>query len=304
VSQRGLAAKGVAMGPYAVTSSEFDRLPLARWRELAGELEATGFGALWLPEVLGREAFTTAHVTLASTERIVVASGVARALERVPKSAAAAQRSLWEAYPGRYLLGLGVSPASRERGQGPLPFLRDYLAEMDRTDLGFPGGEARPPRVIGAYSEGLMRLAGTHADGLLTVLVPPRHTALARSLLGPEPFLAVSQWVSLETDRSAAHAAARQALDYYLGLPHQLRKFRALGFDDADLARPGSDRLLESVLAWGSIGAVRDRLEAHLEAGADQVVLGAIAPSVRERLDVLRTLAGALLDFERVGGKP
>ena len=301
MSRRGLEAKGVAMGPYAVTSSDFDALPLGRWPQLARELEATGFGALWLPEVLGREAFTIAQLTLASTERIVVASGVARALERVPKSAAAAQRSLWEAYPGRYLLGLGVSPASRERGQGPLPFLRDYLAEMDRTSLRFPGGEARPPRVVGAYSEGLMRLAGTHADGLLTVLVPPRHTAWARSLLGPEPFLAVSQWVSLETD-SAAYAGARQALDYYLGLPHQLRKFQALGFDDADLARPGSNRLLESVLAWGPVDAVRQRLAAHFEAGADhQVVLGAIAASVAERLDVLRTLAGPLLESERVG---
>ncbi|MBO0687957.1 MAG: LLM class F420-dependent oxidoreductase, partial [Candidatus Dormibacteraeota bacterium] len=108
----------------------------------------------------------------------------------------------------------------------------------------------------------------------------------------------------LETDRPAAYAAGRRALDYYLGLPHQLRKFRALGFDDGDLAKPGSDRLLESVLAWGPVDVVRQRLEAHFEAGADQVVLGAIAPTVRERLDTLRTLAGALLDFERVGGSP
>src|SRR5207248_1220929 len=97
----------------------------------------------------------------AERRRLSDAAAVSRrGLEGVPKSAAAAQRSLWEAYPGRYLLGLGVSPASRERGQGPLPFMRDYLAEMDRTSLRFPGGEARPPRVVGAYSEGLMRLAG------------------------------------------------------------------------------------------------------------------------------------------------
>ena len=273
-----LSANGVALSRYGVGIRDLDGLTHDQLIALARQVEALRFSCLWIPEVLGREAFTTAQFTLASTERIVIASGVARALERVPKSAAAAQRGLWSAYPGRYLLGLGVSPASRERGLGPLPFMRRYLDEMEALDLPFPGGAARPPLIIGAYSEGLMRLAGRRSAGLLTVLVDPNHTARARHLVGPDPFLAVSQFAVVETDWPTVLGLGRHALRYYLKLPHQLRKFRALGFTDEDLEPPGSERLVDAMVAWGDPGQVKARFQQHFDAGADHVAIGIVAP--------------------------
>jgi probable F420-dependent oxidoreductase len=148
---------------------------------------------------------------------------------------------------------------------------------MEALDLPFPGGAARPPLVIGAYSQGLMRLAGSRSAGLLTVLVDPNHTARARGLLGPDPFLAVSQFAIVETDWPTVLELGRSALRYYLKLPHQLRKFRALGFTDEDLEPPGSERLVDAMIAWGDPAQVRTRLQRHFDAGADHVAVGILA---------------------------
>src|SRR3569833_697795 len=104
---------------YAVTTGDLDHLTAAPARDYVRDVERAGFGMLWLAEVLGREAFTTAYLALAATRTMMVGNGVARALERVPKNAAAAQAGLSEAKPGRYVLGLGDSSAERDREVGP-----------------------------------------------------------------------------------------------------------------------------------------------------------------------------------------
>jgi probable F420-dependent oxidoreductase len=272
---------------YAVTTGDLDHLTASQAQAYVRGVEEAGFGMLWLAEVLGREAFTTAQLALAATSNLVIGSGVARALERVPKNAAAAQAGLSEAFPGRYVLGLGVSGAVRSRGVGPLPFMTGYLRELDAfTGLSSP----EKWRVLGAYSRGLTSLAAKEADGLLTFLVTPEHTAWARSVLGPSPFLSVAQWVVLSSDRSSVGAIAREKLAYYLKLPHQIAKLRRLGFDDADLEPPGSDRLIDELVSWGSPDAIAASLQRHLDAGADQVAISLLGPALGKDYRALGSL--------------
>ena len=75
----------------------------------AKRVEAWGYGALWIPEAIGREVFTSSAWLLANTRDLTVASGIANIYARDPISAAAAQKGLNEQSSGRFLLGLGVS---------------------------------------------------------------------------------------------------------------------------------------------------------------------------------------------------
>ncbi|GHF50126.1 putative F420-dependent oxidoreductase [Amycolatopsis bartoniae] len=267
----------------ALSLAELDDLDHEGVVRFVRRLEEYGHRMVWLPEINGREAFTTAALVLASTERLVVGNGVARALERVPKSAGSAARGLAEGYPGRYVLGLGVSGAVRARGTGPLPFLREYLDGVDKVAAGVP-------RVLGAYSPGITRLAAERADGLITFLVPPEHTRWARETVGPDLFLSVVQWAVVGRDRAAAREVARRRLAYYLTLPHQIAKLTRLGFTDADLAPPGSDLLVDALVAGGTPEQVREALRRQYDAGATQVAVSLLGPLDDAKLDAYRAL--------------
>jgi probable F420-dependent oxidoreductase len=272
----------------ALSIGELDRLDHDGVVRFVRVLEEAGHRMVWIPEVAGREAFTTAALVLASTERMIVGNGVARALERVPKSAGSAAFDLAAGYPGRYVLGLGVSGAVRERGVGPLPFMRDYLDGVDETVE--RRGDLRVPRVLGAYSAGITRLAAERADGLITFLVTPEHTQWARSLVGPDLFLSVVQWAVVSHDRASAREVARERLAYYLTLPHQIAKLTRLGFTEDDLAPPGSDRLIDSLVAVGTPDQVVEALRAQYDAGATQVAVSLVGPLDDAKLDVYRAL--------------
>ncbi|SEP08518.1 LLM class flavin-dependent oxidoreductase [Amycolatopsis saalfeldensis] len=272
----------------ALSIAELDELDHDGVVRFVRALERSGHRMVWIPEVNGREAFTTAALVLGATERMIVGNGVARALERVPKSAASAAQDLAAGYPGRYVLGLGVSGAARERGTGPLPFLRDYLDGVDAVIRRRGGPEV--PRVLGAYSAGITRLAAERADGLLTFLVTPEHTRWARETIGPDLFLSVVQWAVVGRDRASARDVARRRLAYYLTLPHQLAKLTRLGFTDADLAPPGSDRLVDALVACGTPDQVREALRQQYDAGATQVAVSLVGPLDEAKLDAYRAL--------------
>ena len=281
----------LALPRAALSIGELDQLDHEGVRRFVRAREEFGHPMVWVPEVLGREAFTTAALVLGATERLIVGNGVARALERVPKSAASAAQDLAAGYPGRYVLGLGVSGAVRERGIGPLPFLRDYLDGVDETIARRGGARADVPRVLGAYSAGITRLAAQRADGLITFLVTPEHTEWARDTVGPDLFLSVVQWAVVGRSRSDAREIARRRLAYYLTLPHQLAKLTRLGFTDADLAPPGSDRLVDALVACGTPDQVRESVRQQYDAGATQVAISLVGPLDDAKLDAYRALA-------------
>lgn len=266
-----------------VWTAQFDFQPAARIREVAHELEALGYGSLWIGENVGRDPISQAALLLAGTRHLVVATGIVNIWARDPLATLAAQLTLAEAYPGRFILGLGVShPRLVEniRGQRfgqPLRAMRDYLAAMDHIGTRYRAVRpATAPRVLAALGPRMLRLAAEHTDGAHTYLVPPEHTGDARRLLGSGKLLVPEQAVVLETDPERARDIGRQHLRRYLPLPHYTDNLRRYGFHDADLAGNGSDRLVDALVAWGDLETIARRIDQHRQAGADHVCVQAL----------------------------
>ena len=284
-----LSRIGAWLGPLSLRSA-------AETRELAPELEEVGYGAIWFGEGVGtKECFTQAATLLSWTKRAVVGSGILNIYARDPMATANGARTLADAYPGRFLLGIGVShaPSVAERGHDyarPVATMRSYLDAMD--EAGFRGVEpAEPaPRVLAALGPKMLELAAERAHGAHPYFTPPEHTAMAREIMGAGRLLAPEQAFVLDTDPSSARAKAREHMGYYLALDNYRRNLQRIGFSEDDLAGP-SDRLVDAIVAWGDVEAVQARVKAHLDAGADHVCVQAVGD---EPLDELRQVAPAL----------
>jgi probable F420-dependent oxidoreductase len=290
------------VGRVGIWTAQLDLQPAAQAREAAAELDELGFGALWIPEAVGREPISHAAVLLDATERIVVATGVAVIFNRVPSVVAAAQRLLADDSAGRFLLGLGVSHAAMIEGMlgqvwdKPLARMRDYLDAMDDAFTVSPAPADDPPRVLSALGPRMLELAATRAWGALTYFVPVEHTAGARGHLGDGPMLLVEQAVVLEADADVARAVGRKHMSIYLTLPNYVNNLRRLGWGDDDLAGGGSDKLVDALVAWGDADAVSARVAAHHDAGADHVCVQVLGPDATALpLEEWRALASALV---------
>jgi len=279
-----------------------DVLPASETAAFAQRLERRGYGALWVPESRGRNALVQCAWLLARTERLTVATGIANIYARDAMAMANGQRGLAEQSGGRFLLGLGVSHVplvSTLRGHDygkPVPTMRAYLAAMAAAPYQAPA-PAQPPRtVLAALGPQMLKLAAAEADGAHPYNVTPEHTAAARRVLGPGKLLCPEQMVLLETEPARARRAARAALAHYMQLENYVNNWRRLGFTDADLAGGGSDRLVDAIVAWGDETAIRKRIQAHWDAGADHVCIQPLHPEgAREKIDerILELLAPA-----------
>ncbi|GAA1032225.1 MULTISPECIES: TIGR03620 family F420-dependent LLM class oxidoreductase [Amycolatopsis] len=272
----------------------FDGKEIGEVRAAAGEIESLGFAALWFGEYRGREAFTQAALLLEATTTLPVATGIARFSERSAAAAEAAGRTLAEAYPGRFTLGLG---GHRPGGGGSA--MQDYLDAMDAADLDFPAdgtSNTRPRRLLAALGPKMLKLAATQADGAHTYFVPPEHTASARETMGPDAHLAAEQAVVLDSDPVRARQIAREHVATYVRLaPHQRANLRRLGYPEEDLADGGSDRLVDAIVAHRGAQDVADRIRAHLDAGADHVCVQVLGAGPEIPLDGWRRLASLVL---------
>lgn len=295
-------SSSIELKPIGIWTAQLDYQPIAKAKEAAAELEQLGFGAIWFPESVGREALTHAALLLGATRRIVIATGIANIYARDPVTMAAAQKTLAEAYPQRFVLGLGVSHiplVEQMRGHRygkPVASMRAYLDGMDRAPYRAVPPPVRPIRVLAALGPQMLRLAAERADGAHPYFVPPEHTRRAREILGNDRLLAVEQAIVLETNSVKARETARRHTSTYLKLPNYVNNLRRLGFKDEDLVDGGSDRLVDAIVAWGDMTAVIDRVRAHQSAGADHVCIQAL-PSDPQALPMpqWRELASALL---------
>ena len=258
----------------------------------AKRVEAWGYGALWIPEAVGREVFSASAWLLANTSSLIIASGIANIYARDSLSSAAAQKGLNEQSGDRFLLGLGVSHIPLVQGVRrheygkPVATMRAYLRGMADAPYKSALPPLAPKTVLAALGPRMLELSAELADGAHPYNVTPEHTRQARAILGTGKLLCVEQGAILETNPAQARALARQFLTLYMGLPNYVNNWRRLGFLDADFAGGGSDRLVDAVIAWGDESAIRARLEEHWEAGADHVCVQAIgaAGSTDERL--------------------
>jgi probable F420-dependent oxidoreductase len=257
-------------------------------QDVAAELEELGYGAIWIPEALGREAFASAGLLLAGTGEIPVATGIASIWARDAMAMAAGQKTYAEAYPGRFLLGLGVSHAPLVDGvrghqyRRPLSTMRAYLDAMDAAPFLAAEPKVASERVLGALHPKMLALAAERTAGAHPYFVTPEHTARARAILGPKKLLAPEQAVVLETNPQLAREIARAHTRTYLGLPNYVRNLASLGFTAADCADGGSDRLVDALVAWGTAATVAERVRAHHAAGADHVCIQVLHADPRE----------------------
>ena len=292
----------VDIGRYGIWTFQLDLVPAAASQEAAAEIEELGFGAVWVPEAVGREAFTSAGLLLAGTSSLTVATGIASIWARDPMAASGAHKTLSEAYPGRFLLGLGVSHqpmVDHVRGHHydkPLTAMSRYLDAMDASVFMAAEPTVPPRRVLAALQPKMLRLAAERADGAHPYFVPPEHTAVARAELGDGRLLAVEQAVVFETDPGRARDVARTHTAIYTGLPNYANNLKRFGFVEEDFAGAGSDRLVDAIVAWGSMDDVVARINAHHDAGADHVCIQVIAADGRSvPVEAWRQLADALL---------
>jgi len=274
------------IGRVGIWTFALDLQPAAVAQEAAAEIEELGFGALWIPEALGREAFTNSALLLAGTDRIVVATGIANIWARDPMAMAGAQKTLAEAYPDRFLLGIGVSHAPLVGMRGhhydrPLSAMRRYLDAMDAAPFMAAPPATQPQRVIAALAPKMLALAAERAGGSHPYFVPPEHTAYARMILGRGPLLAPEQAVVLDTNAATAREVARAHMSTYLGLPNYVNNLKRLGFTDDDIGSGGSDRLVDAIVAWGTVDSIAARVKAHHDAGADHVCVQVLDPDPR-----------------------
>ncbi|SBS72943.1 putative F420-dependent oxidoreductase [uncultured Mycobacterium sp.] len=257
----------------------------------AKEIEALGYGAVWVGGSPPAELDWVEPI-LANTTTLKVATGIVNIWTAAPGPVAESFHRIEAAYPGRFLLGIGVGhPEATQEYQKPIDALRSYLDKLD--EYGVPKNR----RVIAALGPQVLKLSAARSAGAHPYLTTPEHTAEARRLLGPEAFLAPEHKAILTTpDAQGADEArkvGRQALDIYLNLQNYLNSWKRLGFTDDDVAKPGSDRLVDAVVAYGTPEAIAARLTEHLDAGADHVPVQVLTSSDK-LVDALAALAGPL----------
>lgn len=275
-----LQSSPAALGVFA---GHFNVLPAARVRDHAQELEALGYATLWIPESAGKEVFSHAAVVLGATRRIKVASAIANIWARDPMAMVNAGRTLAEAFEGRFILGVGIGHRASVTLRGhdfsrPLSTMRQYLEQMAEAPFRWPSTPPAVPVVVGALGQGMLTLSRTHADGAHPYLVTPTHTREARTLLGPDRLLAPEQAVVLTQDPDDARRIAREHMANYLRLENYRRSLLRQGWSEEDLADGGSDRIVDALVAWGDVDTIAERIRAHHEAGADEVVVQALGP--------------------------
>jgi probable F420-dependent oxidoreductase len=267
----------IDIGRVGIWTGVLDAVPSAEAQAVARRLEELGFPTLWIPETVGRDPFVTATLLLSATSELRIATGIANIYARDAVTMANTQRSLEEAFPGRFLLGLGVSHehlVNRVRKHDyskPYSYMVDYLADMDSAIFRAIGPQERPPTVLAALGPKMLRLAAERAAGAHPYFVPVEHTADAREVMGSGPLLAPEQMVVLEQDPETARTIARQAMAVYLRAPNYTNNLARLGFGEDDVANGGSDRLVDAIVAWGDVDAAVSRVRAHHDAGADHV---------------------------------
>jgi probable F420-dependent oxidoreductase len=250
--------------------------------EQAKQIEDLGYGAVWIG---GSPAGDLSFVEpiLDATDTLQVATGIVNVWTAPAAQVAESYHRIEKAHPGRFLLGIGIGhPEHTEEYRKPYDVLVEYLDALDAAKV------PTSRRVIAALGPKVLELSAKRSAGAHPYLTTPEHTARAHELIGPSVYLAPEHKVVLTRDAQQAREIGRSTIDFYLDLSNYVNNWKRLGFTDVDLAKPGSDKLIDAMVAHGTPDAIAARLEEHLTAGADHVciqVLGgddALIPTLAE----------------------
>jgi probable F420-dependent oxidoreductase len=247
----------------------------------AVEIEKMGYGAVWAggsPDA----GLSFVEQILDATRSLQIATGIVNIWKSPADQVAESYHRIEDAYPGRFLLGIGVGhPEAIDRYRKPYDALVEYLDELDAAAV------PTSRRVIAALGPRVLQLSKDRSAGAHPYLTTPEHTAQARQEIGPTTFLAPEHKVVLTTDTEHAREIGRQTVGFYLGLSNYVNNWRRLGFSETDVTKPGSDGLIDSVVAYGTPNQIAARLHEHLDAGADHVAIQVLG----DRAALVRTLS-------------
>ncbi|KUI48303.1 LLM class F420-dependent oxidoreductase [Mycobacterium sp. GA-1199] len=261
------------------------------WQRLSPEqlraIEDLGYGAIWAGGSPAAE-LSWVEPILEATNTLKLATGIVNIWTADAGPVSESFHRIEKAYPGRFVLGIGVGhPEAHTEYQKPYDALVAYLDKLD--EYGVP----KDRRVVAALGPRVLKLSAERSAGPHPYLTTPEHTAEARKLIGPDAFIAPEHKVVPTTDVDKARAVGRQALEIYLNLTNYLNNWKRLGFTDDEVARPGGDRLVDAVVAYGTVDAIAARLEEHHAAGADHVPVQVLTKPDK-LVDALAQLAGPL----------
>jgi probable F420-dependent oxidoreductase len=256
----------------------FDGASSADAATSAKRMEELGYDTLWLPETVGKNPFVLAAWLLANTTKLKLATGIANIYHREPTVSRALQYTLAEQSADRFLMAIGVSHKPLVEGVRKLEYgppvatMRNYLEQMDTAPYNAVRDENDPLTLIAALGPKMLELAKTHTQGAHPYFTGPSHTKMAREILGEGPLLCVEQKVILETNAEKARELARPVAKIYNRLPNYRNNWLRMGLTEDDIDNL-SDRFIDETFAWGDVDALRERINEHMEAGADHVCI-------------------------------
>ncbi|CPU29017.1 putative F420-dependent oxidoreductase%2C MSMEG_4141 family [Mycobacteroides abscessus] len=254
--------------------------------EQARTIEDLGYGSVWVGGVFTAD-LAYVEPLLAVTENLTVASGIVNIWTSPVDEIAAAFHRIEAAYPGRFLLGVGAGhPEASAEYRKPYDALVEYLDGLDAA------GVPKERRVLAALGPKVLKLSADRTAGAHPYLTTPEHTRQAREIIGPGALLIPEHKVVLSTDAPGAREIGRRTVDFYLTLSNYVNNWKRLGFNDEDLTSPGSDAFIDAVVAHGTAAEIATRLNEHLDAGADQVLIQVLGD--KGLVDTLTSLADAL----------
>ena len=262
----------------------FDGITSKEAAETAKRIESLGYSALWIPETVGKNPMVLASWLLANTDKLILATGIVNIYHREPGVTLAAQNSLAEQSDNRFLLGMGVSHKPIVEGvRGltygpPVTTMKKYLEQMETSPYTAITHPDKTPTVIAALGPKMLALAAEKTQGAHPYFTSPKHTHMAREILGKDSWLCVEQKVILEEDASKARDLCRQTAKIYNQLPNYRNNWIRMGLSEKDIDSL-SDKFVDTTFAWGSSKDIEIRIKEHFDAGADHVCIQPINPN-------------------------
>jgi probable F420-dependent oxidoreductase len=264
------------LGRVGLWTADFDLQPMSAAQEGIAQVEEMGFSTVWVPEAVLREPFASTSLLLSATKSMVLATGIASLHARTAQTMQAGWKTVTEAFPDRFLLGIGVSHAPMVQGvhkanyDKPYSTMVEYLDAMDAGIYISPQPSTPPRRVLAALGPKMLKLAAERGEGAHPYFTPVEHTAFARETMGAGPLLAPELAVVLNEEPSVAKEIASKYMTTYTRLPNYANNLKRFGYSDEEITGH-ADRLMDAIVPRGSMDVIVGRIREHLDAGADHV---------------------------------
>ncbi len=295
------------LGRVGIWTSALDLQPMSKAKEAVIELEELGFRCIWVPEAVLREPFASCGVLLEATKKITMATGIASMYARSAATMNAGWKTLTESFGNRFLLGIGAShehlveKLHKTSYDKPYSAMVEYLTAMDNALFFGAAPTVAPRRVLAALGPKMLKLSAEMGIGAHPYFVPVEHTSFARQILGPDALLAPEVAVVFDTNPQTARETARKFMLTYNRLPNYANNLLRLGWKQEDIAGPDkmpSDKMVDAIVAWGTLETITERIKAHLDAGASHVsVQVLVADQLTLPMSQWRELATVLANF-------